>query len=101
MRLIDADALHDALRKEPKWVVRRDNRHNEGYTYDQVHFAIDDAPTVEAVPVNWIEDYLEKIHEDLDYARQDNDEEAMKRIFWKYETIRGMVADWRHDEKTR
>lgn len=56
---------------------------------------------VDAVPVNWIEDYLEKIHEDLDYARQDNDEEAMKRIFWKYETIRWMVADWRHDEKTR
>ena len=78
MRLIDADKLEYYARWE-----------------------VDEAPTVDAVPVNWIEDYLEKIHDDLDCARQDNDEEAMKRIFWKYETIRWMVADWRHDEKTR
>ena len=50
-RLIDADALHDDLRAKQKWIVKRDDKHNEGYTYDQVHFAIDEQPTVDAVPV--------------------------------------------------
>ena len=51
MRLIDADALHEALKTKQKWVVRCGDKHNEGYTYDQVHFAIDDAPTIDAVSV--------------------------------------------------
>ena len=51
-RLIDADKLHDDLRAKQKWIVKRGDKHNEGYTYDQVHFAIDDQPTVEAV--QWI-----------------------------------------------
>lgn len=59
---------------------------------------ISHAPVVEAIPVDWIEDYLEKIHDDLDYARQDNDEEAMKRIYWKYDAIRWMVADWKQKQ---
>lgn len=50
-RLIDADALHDALRAKQKWIVKRENMVNEGYTYDQVHFAIDDMPTVDAIPL--------------------------------------------------
>lgn len=48
-RYIDADALHDALKAKQKWVVRCGDRHNEGYTYDQVHFAIDDAPSIDIV----------------------------------------------------
>ena len=51
MRLIDADALHNALKAKQMWVVRCGDKHNEGYTYDQVHFAIDDAPTIDAVEV--------------------------------------------------
>ena len=56
-RLIDADVLHSALKKMQKWVVVKDNYHNEGYSYDQVHFAIDNAPTVDAEPIrhgHWI-----------------------------------------------
>ena len=49
MRIIDADALHDALKAKQKWVVRCGDKHNEGYTYDQVHFAIDDAPSIDIV----------------------------------------------------
>lgn len=52
MRLIDADALHEALKTKQKWVVRCGDKHNEGYTYDQVHFAIDDAPPFEAVSID-------------------------------------------------
>ena len=48
-RLIDADALHDALKAKQLWVVRCGDKHNEGYTYDQVHFAIDDAPSIDIV----------------------------------------------------
>lgn len=103
MRLIDAEALDDEMYRKSFEVDDGRNVWNSGLwiRYKIYEEASKDAPTVDAVPVNWIEDYLEKIHDDLDYARQDNDEEAMKRIFWKYETIRWMVADWRHDEKTR
>lgn len=48
-RYIDADALHDALKAKQLWVVRCGDKHNEGYTYDQVHFAIDDAPSIDIV----------------------------------------------------
>ena len=49
IRWIDADALHEALKTKQKWVVRCDDKHNEGYTYDQVHFAIDDAPSIDII----------------------------------------------------
>jgi hypothetical protein len=48
-RYIDADALHDTLKAKQMWVVRCGDKHNEGYTYDQVHFAIDDAPSIDIV----------------------------------------------------
>jgi hypothetical protein len=52
MRLIDADALHETLKTKQMWVVRCGDKHNEGYTYDQVHFAIDEVPTIEAVSID-------------------------------------------------
>lgn len=59
MRPIDADALHDALKAKQLWIVRCGDKHNEGYTYDQVHFAINDAPTVDIdrPQGEWIEEY--------------------------------------------
>ena len=48
-RYIEAKWLHDALKAKQKWVVRCGDKHNEGYTYDQVHFAIDDAPSIDIV----------------------------------------------------
>ena len=47
MRPIDADELHNDLKKQPKWVVKREGFINEGYSYDQVHFTIDKMPTAE------------------------------------------------------
>ena len=67
MRLIYADALHDALKAKQKWIVKRENMVNEGYSYDQVHFAIDDAPTADAIPVEWIEKIIEDIGNDSPY----------------------------------
>lgn len=49
MRLIDADTLHKALSAKQKWVVHCGGKHNEGYTSDQVHFAIDNTPTVDPI----------------------------------------------------
>ena len=66
MRLIDADALRYALRQKPRWIVRDGEKYNEGYTYDQVHFGIDDAPTVDAVPVVRCKDCE---HYDAEYRR--------------------------------
>lgn len=61
-RWIDADALHDALKAKQMWVVRCGDKHNEGYTYDQVHFAIDDAPGIDIVRCGeckmWMSEHL-------------------------------------------
>lgn len=57
-RLIDAEALHKTLYTKQKWIVHKDGKHNEGFTSDQVHFAIDEQPTIDAVPVKrgeWVE----------------------------------------------
>ena len=51
MRLIDADAFHDYLRTKKTWNLKREGKHNVGYTYDQVHFGIDAQPSVDAAPV--------------------------------------------------
>ena len=62
-RYIDADVLHDALKAKQKWVVRCGDKHNEGYTYDQVHFAIDDAPSIDIVrckECRWGKPYSDK-----------------------------------------
>ena len=72
MRLIDADALHNELSAKQKWVVRREDKHNEGYTYDQVHFAIDDAPTVDAVPVSFIQKRMDELKDIADYEFIEN-----------------------------
>ena len=59
-RLISAEELHNALKKQQRWIVKRDGFTNGGYSYDQVHFAIDNAPTVDAEPVrhgHWFKTY--------------------------------------------
>lgn len=62
MKLIDADALHNVLRKEPRWIVKNGDKYNEGYTYDQVHFAIDDMPIIEERKTGrWMTEYLDGI----------------------------------------
>lgn len=64
MRLIDADALHDALRKEKKWIVHRDTFRNEGYSYDQVHFTIDKQTTIDAEPIIRCKDCRHRVYDD-------------------------------------
>lgn len=61
-RLIDADELHNALKKQQRWIVKREGFTNEGYSYDQVHFAIDKMPTVD------VESLIAK-HEDIGYEK--------------------------------
>ena len=46
-RLIDTDAIHDELSKNQKWTVKCGGLQIEGYTCEQVSFAIDNAPTIE------------------------------------------------------
>lgn len=50
-RLIDADELKNKLRTEQRWIVKRDEYTNEGFSFDQVMFTIDRIPTVDAVEV--------------------------------------------------
>lgn len=82
MKLINADALHDDLRAKKKWIIKRKGKFNVGYTYDQVHFAIDDQTTVEAIPIEWIKEWIEEHHE---YA---------SRV-----TITWLLDDWKEEQE--
>ena len=100
MRLIDADALHEALNTKQKWVVRCGDKHNEGYTYDQVHFAIEEAPTIDAVsewipcskrlPSNFSEDETVLATTDVDGDRVI----AMFALDVKSFYLKGYVSAW-------
>lgn len=60
MRLIDADELKDDGANY-EWAQVMDH----GFAYKEHRFVnrkqIDDAPTIEAIPIEWIEKYMDKV----------------------------------------
>lgn len=56
MRLIDADAFKEYMRKEPRWNISHDGFYNVGFSYDSVFFGIDKQPTIGSMRHgHWVE----------------------------------------------
>lgn len=54
------------------------------------------APIINAIPVDWITiRYLPKLHDMLDEARADGNDEYTDRLYHKYEAIRYLLEDWK------
>lgn len=77
MRLIDADALLEELRKSCKW--HAESSRELSLLQRDINI-VEEQPTVDAIPVEWIEKYTE---ENRLYQSDDFD------LY-----IRDMIADW-------
>lgn len=89
MGLIYADELHNALKQQRRWIVKREGFINEGYSYDQVHFTIDEIPTVDAEPVrhgHWLfhEEPDGYYHSECSECGQWCDEDVFLKGKWNY-----------------
>jgi hypothetical protein len=98
MRLIDGDALHDDLRKKQTWVVKRDDKYNQGYTYDQVHFAIDEQPTVDAVPVSYIQQRIDRLKILAEYEAEANGGYIGRSYMAKFE-LEELIKYWKAESE--
>lgn len=83
MRLIDADVI-EHLMKRQDWNTPDERWRPESH----FGYIIDCVPTVEAIPVDWLEDWLKK-----NAPRWEGIKEFEHVDFF------GMINDWRHDAK--
>lgn len=57
MRLIDADALYNGAMKDEYFdYVERDNDGRESFAYSCAMQRLAEAPTIDAIPVEWLDD---------------------------------------------
>lgn len=88
MRLIDADELQGLART----VVGQDNKTHTAY----FKTTIDDAPTVEAIPIEWIKKYLHK----LEIISKDNLDLGEDGYFGDVVAIENMLYAWEKENET-
>ena len=61
MRLIDADALYNGTMKDEYFdYVSHDNHGRESFAYSCAMQRLAEAPTIDAIPVEWIENMLKE-----------------------------------------
>jgi len=86
-RLIDANKL------EPDTCYARSlNKAESLYDYSYSERQINDAPTVDAIPIEWINRYL------LDYLYLDNERLPDDEVDDGYYYIETMVSNWRKEK---
>lgn len=91
MRLIDADKLevkHFVQRTEK--IIGYDGTQPRYELKDVLAYAIDDAPTVKAIPIEWIKEYAS--------MKSFNDEMDCYWHFWEDDVLK-MVADWEKENE--
>ena len=102
MRLIDADKLIEICRKGWKLF----GRENEKLKHWVDEYDINAQPTVQAIPVEWIERWLNNIENNERYKNEDVElTEEVKRIVYrqtviiKIPCISDMLEDWRKENE--
>lgn len=83
MRLIDADALKNSIDEHVYLVHHGFNESEYGITQYGIHQIIDDAPTIDAIPIEWI----------LNNERMPKEGKGRKAIM-------DMLEDWRKEHDT-
>lgn len=83
MRLIDADKLKEELEVN-----------GLGYQY----YMLDNAPTVEAIPIEWIEEYLNEVFDDSEYDMAQKEAIESMQVVWRLEQVFAKHSiDWRKE----
>lgn len=63
MRLIDADALYNGAMKDEYFdYVEHDNHGRESFAYSCAMQRLAEAPTIDAIPVEWLRGLKEKLY---------------------------------------
>ena len=93
MRLIDADAFEEFIEKVYRPLC--DDYHMKGYVLNQLLHDIQNEPTVDAIPIEWIEKWLDeflgtKLEEEI------TDLDPFKKNV--YQGIFLMYNDWRRGD---
>ena len=79
-RLIDADALKNSIDEHVYLVHHGFNETEYGCTQYGIHQIIDDAPTIDAIPIEWI----------LNHERMPKEGKG-------HDAIMDMIKDWRRE----
>ena len=79
-RLIDADTLKKSLDEHVYLVTHGFNETEYGCTQYGIHQIIDDAPTIDAIPIEWI----------LNHERMPKEGKG-------HDAIMDMIKDWRRE----
>lgn len=93
MRLIDADALYNGAMKDEYFdYVEHDNHGRESFAYSCAMQRLAEAPTVDAIPVEW-----------LKQQRERNDPESVKDINGAFVSIciDGVLVLWQKEQEAR
>ena len=85
MRLIDKDSLLEIINANKPLA---DGYHMKDYVFEQILHDIDNEPTIDAIPIDWIRKEQNKL-------LKSNDIENIKRAEW----LNGMVHRWRKDNE--
>lgn len=81
MRLVDADALYNGAMKDEYFdYVEHDNHGRESFAYSCAMQRLAEAPTIPAIPVEWLHKKLEQMID----AAQNTPEQAIAYVLWMW-----------------
>lgn len=72
MRIIDADALYNGAMKDEYYsFIARDNHGKESFAYSCAMQRLAEAPTIDAIPVEWLRSQMQGDPNDIESAYDD------------------------------
>ena len=93
-RLIDADALKNSIDEHVYLVNHGFNESEYGITQYGIHQIIDDAPTIDAVPIEFIEKRIAELKKLNEYEFVENGGYTSPSDYEQWELER-LIRDWR------
>ena len=91
MKLIDKDSLIEIMNCNKPLA---DGYHMKDYVFDQIMHDIDSEPTIEAIPILWIEKKIADIKD-----RPNDDDISAGYEVWISEVWGWLLEDWRKDDE--
>ena len=83
-RLIDIDAVRMTFEGKHEYYERSD---------------IDDAPTIEAIPIEFIESDINRMQEEIQSAMRDGDDDRAERMIIRQVTLQTLVEKWKPERE--
>ncbi len=84
-RIIDADALKDRLQEALEFQEKHDN-YEGAELFEIAQDFVDEQPTIDAIPVEWLEEQRDKLSEAWDE---------------EWHEINGLIEQWQKEQEAR